>query len=145
MCTGCGDIYVERKAKIYDIAHILIHEATHSAHDCTVGWGGFEMSQIEAIACANQMGSLQREKGAKDMKEFPKQSKEVTYKSIEVRGFLCRYLDKVSPKGDLGSWVLQHPRDYAVITHKYHNTGPYVYGDPEAGITLNIADTSSRP
>ncbi len=157
LCKGCGDIYVDRKAKIYDISHILVHEATHSGHACTVGWEGFSMAQIEAIAVANQMGSLKRESVSKDdtdpaknkdkyddmkqMREFPGQSKEITYKSIPVRGFLCRYLDKVSPAGDLGSWVLQHPRDYAVITHGYANVGPYVYGDPEAGITLNLAQS----
>lgn len=160
LCTGCGDIYVDRKAKIYDISHILIHEVTHSAHDCTVGWGGFQMSQIEAIACANQMGSVKREKvtdedvksakkedktdDVKQMSEFPRQGKEITYKNIPVRGFLCRYLTKVNPKGDLGSWVLKQPRDYAVITHKYHNTGEYIYGDPEEGVTLNLAKTEEE-
>lgn len=130
MCTGCGDIMVDHRARILDIAHIAVHEGTHSGHACTVGWGGFSEGELEAIACANQQGSLYRGKDP-DMKEFPRARESINYKGKEVRGHLARYWTGVNPKGDLNDEILgglfKAMTDYP-ISKGWSNQGEYPYG-----------------
>lgn len=129
-CNGCGDIYVDHRARILDIAHIAVHEGTHAGHACTVGWGGFSEGEIEAIACANQQGSLYRGK-TPDMKEFPRARESINYKGKEVRGHLARYWTGVNPKGDLNDQILgglfKAMTDYP-ISKGWSNQGEYPYG-----------------
>jgi len=112
-CKGCGDIYVPRKDKIVNIDHILVHEGTHAGDFClgSLFRKMANMGDVEAVACANQMGSVDTTKGHKDMKEFDegpvKNTPEVTYNSGsgksngQVRGHLARYWVENQPKGDM--------------------------------------------
>jgi len=134
LCTGCGDIYVTHDQKIFDITHILVHEATHAGHDCVVGWGGFQIDEIEAIACANQKGASPLTKSP-SMTEFTKARKqkiEVRENGVaEVRGHLYRYWKNVSPNGDLPTdivdGIFQFTTDYPK-SYGYPNEGQYKYG-----------------
>ncbi|MFH1182786.1 MAG: pilin [Candidatus Moraniibacteriota bacterium] len=154
-CTGCGDIKVLRKAKILDIAHILIHEGTHSGQFClnlmekymAEGMGtpenpGPGRGKIEAIACANQLGAIEANKSHQDMKEFEGKQKDgpvenrteiknSKMKNGQVRGHLARYWDMNTPKGDLDEGMLgnlfKKYTEYP-ISQNYQNGGPYHYG-----------------
>ncbi len=140
LCDGCGSIYVTHKDKIINIAHFLVHEGTHSGQFCLNKMGGFSRGQIEAIACANQIGSLETTQSHKNMKEFDEGKKnrpEVTYKSGsgqtsgQVRGHLARYWTENQPRGDLNTSILEYNfkawTDYP-IKNGYMNQGDYHYG-----------------
>lgn len=119
--------------KIVDIAHVLVHEGTHGAQSCLritneypgVGSKTPDNGKIEAMACANEIGSLSREKS---MEEFPKQMPIVTYNSGPVRGHFARYYTEASPRGDVNREKLdeefQKCRDYPIKG---------IEGDPNTG------------
>jgi hypothetical protein len=99
------------------------------------------MGDVEAVACANQMGSIDTTKGHKDMKEFDegaiKNTPEVTYNSGsgksngQVRGHLARYWVENQPRGDMSTEYLKSLFQFMTkypISKGYINQGPYHYG-----------------
>jgi len=134
-CAGCGRVWANHGFPLKMLDQIIVHEATHSAHACTVGWG-IGVGSGEWIAVANEIGSLYgRNKGPKDMTEFQGQSKQISYRGTEVRGYLARYMKKVNPKGDMGPGNMDNGIQYAfryIPKRTWGNTkGPYHYGDPD--------------
>jgi hypothetical protein len=134
LCTGCGDIYVDHKARIFDMSHILVHEATHSGHACKKNWEGYTRGEIEAIACANgQEGASPITKGP-DMKEIEAGMKQKPFSPekgvYEARGYFYRDWNGVGGNlpGDIVDKIFQFGTDYAVKKNGYENNGKYIYG-----------------
>jgi|GEM_PF-1724667 len=157
-CTECGKIKVDHNAKIFDIAHFLIHEGTHSGQFCldlmqpyiAEGVGtpenpGPGRGKIEAIACANQMGAIEKNKDHTKMDEFTKGGSgavenlpKVTLGASsgqggtgQIRGHLARYWTRVNPKGDLDTGMLSSMFQYMTmypIKMSYQNYGDHHYG-----------------
>ncbi len=141
ICYGCGNIHVNATMPIGQIDSVIIHEATHSGHDCLYGWGRNSIAESERIAVANQIGSVCREEGHKDMSEFSRQKGGITYKGKEVRGYLSRLQSMVSPKGELGTAAFSHWINYALSNHngsQDRTKGEYHYGDDPSGVMLGL-------
>jgi len=159
-CTGCGKIKVTHKAKIIDIAHMLVHEGTHSGQFCLNLMGPYEAQgigekqpgrgKIEAIACANAMGSIEKNKGHRNMDEFTKGEDGKAIENLpkvtlgagsgqggtgQIRGNLARYWTEVNPRGDLDTGMLgglydfmtKYPPDQGLPSN-YYPAGQYHYG-----------------
>lgn len=139
LCYGCGYIEVNASLPIGIIDQVITHEATHSAHACVSGWGGFSTAEVERIACANTMGSTCRVQDHKDMKEFIRQREGITYMGKELRGYVARRQTKASPKGDLGTAAFHWSAAYA-LSYGDRTMGPFHYGDHDSKILLGLKD-----
>lgn len=159
-CNDCGKIKVDHSAVIVDVAHILVHEGTHSGQFCLKLMGPYEAQgvgekqpgrgKIEAIACANAMGAVEKNKGHKNMDEF---NKGVNGEPIEnqpkvtlgagsgqggtgqIRGNLARFWTQVNPRGDLDDGMLsglyQFMTKYPItqgLPQSYYPAGKNHYG-----------------
>ena len=134
-CYGCGTIYVNAGMSLGIMDQIILHEGTHAGQACVHGWG--LTASVERIACANQMGSLDRVEGHEDTREFPRQSMEVGYMGKEVRGYISRRQTVVSPKGDLGTAAYHWPIAYA-FSYGDRTEGPYHYGEHNSKLILGL-------
>lgn len=158
----CGEIAVNFTFPRELLDQIIMHEATHAGQFCL---GLIDMSnpaKVEREACANQMGSLCREKhdenegkGTDDylMQEITcagdkgkdgkpilcRQKPHITYKEVpagtqdeEVRGYMSRWMTSVSPSGDLKCEAYDWPVKYA-LSYGDTTMGPYHYGAHACG------------
>ena len=143
LCYGCGYVEVNYGLPLKMLDQVIVHESTHSGHFCR---GMSETTaEVERIAVGNEIGSLERSKkddkgrDINDMQEFPKQSKEITYESVPVRGYLSRFMPEDSPKGDLIAedyhWAISYALSYGDNTK-----GPNHYGWPKKGYLLGLKD-----
>jgi len=177
-CSACGKIKIIRqKAKILDIAHMLVHEGTHSGQFCLDLMGpylaegvgdqqnpGPGRGKIEAIACANQIGSIEKNQNHKNMDEFTKASDGTAIENLpniklgagsgqggtgQIRGHLARYWTEVNPRGDLDTGMItgifekstQYPLKQG-LPKNYYPAGQYHYGlcDSEKPKYLTLQD-----
>lgn len=144
LCYGCGYIEVNYGLPLKMLDQVIVHEASHSGHFCR---GMSESTaEVERIAVGNEIGSLERlktdDKGREikyPMDEFQRQSQEINYKNILVRGYLSRFMQDVDPKGDLipadYHWAINYALSYGDNTK-----GPNHYGYPEKGYLLGLKD-----
>ena len=145
---ACGYVEVNYGLPVKMLDQVIVHETTHSGHFCR---GVSETTaEMERIAVGNEIGSLEREK--KDdkgrdihfpMDEFPKQSLAVDFEGMSVRGYLSRFMNEVSPKGDL------IPNDYAwaisyALSYGDNTKGPYHYGWPKKGYLLGLKEKEEK-
>jgi len=136
VCWGCGHFAVNHGLPLKEMDVTITHEATHSAHFCVKGRGGYSLAEAERIAVGNEIGSMERN-GPKDMKEFVGQSKEISYKGQEVRGYQSRWMVDVNPKGDQDAGNMTFGIRYALY-YGDATKGPYHYGYPEKKQLLGL-------
>lgn len=162
-CEGCGEIAVNFNFPRELLDQLIMHESTHSGQFClNIIDNESDPARVEREACANQMGSLCREKhdenegkGTDDylMQEITcagekgkdgkpilcRQKPHIAFKEIpagtqdeEVRGYFSRWHVDVSPSGDLKCEAYDWPVQYA-LSYGDTTMGPYHYGAHHCG------------
>ena len=132
--TGCSTMFVRFDLPRTNLSATLVHEATHNAQSCIMGFK--DVAIDERVAIANEIGSL-----CQNMEEFSGQSRKINYRGKEVRGYISRLLKKANPiDGYLDTGEYYGGLNYAADQSDQLVQGPYCYGDPSMGMYVGLKE-----